>query len=160
MNTTILPEDHPTPIRPLNLDDSPITEIVSPDTCIAHLKFLASLSNLRDTISATDGLFTVFNDKLRSVPLYGGMPYNPKAQEVALCREKRWEIYVCRAVERFTVWLQSVIKADEGLGGRSLGMISIATVESGEYATWTGCAGRVKWGADGVPLPPLGMLVL
>lgn len=49
--------DQPKPIRALHLDDSPTTQTISRDACIAHLKLLASISDLRDSISTANDLF-------------------------------------------------------------------------------------------------------
>ena len=155
--------DQPPPIRPLHLDDSPTTGTIFPDACIAHLKLLASISDLRDSISTANDLFTVSDDQALHFARNTSNTNDPNEIEsltsraLALCREKRWEIYVCRAVERFTVWLESVVRVDEGLRGSSRGLASVEDVERGMCAGWTGWRGRVRWGHGGVSLPPLGM---
>ncbi|KAJ5384933.1 Protein of unknown function DUF1399 [Penicillium concentricum] len=70
---------------------------VTRDQCVAHLKFLAVLADLRDTISSDDGLFGIndaeaerFSDSLNEAR--------------ARIREKRWAVYTARAVDRYAKW--------------------------------------------------------
>lgn len=78
-------------------------ETVYVDECIAHLKLMSVFSDLRNVISSRDGLFDLWdnaiaesNDEMRK-------------QSLALLREKRWELYVSRAVDRFETWLDKCV---------------------------------------------------
>ncbi|KAI9928134.1 hypothetical protein MW887_002167 [Aspergillus wentii] len=76
---------------------------VTSDECIAHLKFLGALADLRELISQKDGLFGLYDDQVNRVP-------PERANEAsARIREKRWAVYVARAVDRFTIWWEAAI---------------------------------------------------
>lgn len=76
---------------------SPTTATVSRDKCIAHLKFLVVLADLRDTISNTIGLFGLAD----ADPVIFCEETNDAQIRV---KEKRWAVYIARAVQRYTVW--------------------------------------------------------
>ena len=78
-------------------------ELPSSDECIAHLKFLTALAQLRQEISEQDGLFGIEDESAALFPL----PANgsvPKEHVLIKIREKRWAVYVTRAVDRFYKW--------------------------------------------------------
>jgi len=69
--------------------------------CIAHLKVLECFYRLRQKTGSTDGLFGIYNDTV----LDSGVEMNDKTPELlAKLAEKRWAIYVARAVDRFEAW--------------------------------------------------------
>lgn len=74
-------------------------------TCIAHLKFLEAVYQLRETVANTDGLFGIATppDPKLEKP-------DPKLADVQIrVREKRWAVYVARAVDRFEAWWKTSI---------------------------------------------------
>ncbi|KAJ5908639.1 hypothetical protein N7495_001321 [Penicillium taxi] len=84
----------------LNLAPStsdPLSSTVTPDQCVAHLKFLAVLADLRETISNKDGLFQIFDVDATNYP-------DALDRAQALIREKRWAVYTARAADRYTKW--------------------------------------------------------
>ena len=66
------------------------------DQCLAHLKLLEVIHLLRGDISSRDGLFNIWDsfatDKMQ------------KEKHRITIREKRWAVYVAKAVHRFTIW--------------------------------------------------------
>jgi len=66
---------------------------------LAHLEFLHAVHQLRLSISAHDGLFNLNDSDIRDAKAAGHTEDLRK-----LLSEKRWAVYVARAVERFTVW--------------------------------------------------------
>ena len=84
----------------LTAQDSP-----NRDQCIAHLKLLKCFYRLRQKVGASDGLFGIYNDSLTAAN--NGMPCED-AEILSLLAEKRWEIYVAKAVDRFERWRDAV----------------------------------------------------
>lgn len=123
-------------------DDSP-----KRDLCIAHLKLLECFYRLRQQISSTDGLFGICNSALKDAN-DGQECIDPKI--LSMLGEKRWAIYVCKAVDRFERWRDIVapsrnrMTTDESQkGGRLEKMITSTPSEK-----------TIRF--DGDNLPPLG----
>lgn len=81
----------------------------SPDQCIAHLKFLECLYQLREHVANTDGLFDIATPPEEKVQTAEGQKRNADIQ--IRVREKRWAVYVARAVDRFETWWRECIPA-------------------------------------------------
>lgn len=117
------------------------------DRCIAHLKLLEALHQLREDIATTDGLFGI---KDSFVP--ANLSQQEQAAVLLKIREKRWAVYVARAVSRFEIWWEKSIQP----GSRRLRQVEI------ENRAWQrDDAGR---GEEALPfttndLPPLGELL-
>lgn len=71
----------------------------SQDACLAHLRLLYTFQVLKNEIGYRDGLFDVWEERA-----VGGNP-----QVLAALREKRWALYLARAVDRYTAWWQSFV---------------------------------------------------
>lgn len=107
----------------ISADDSPNRE-----QCIAHLKLLECFYRLRQNISSTDGLFGIYNHAL--TPANGGQQCDdPNA--LSLLGEKRWAVYVYKAVDRFERWRDAVAppqqrlkSSDTNKGGRLQTLVS------------------------------------
>ncbi|KAK8213299.1 hypothetical protein M8818_002598 [Zalaria obscura] len=76
-----------------------------PDECTAHLKLLECFYRLRQKIGSSDGLFGISNSALR--PL-SEEPSFKEPEFLAKLAEKRWAIYVSRAVDRFARWRDAI----------------------------------------------------
>ncbi|CUS11570.1 unnamed protein product [Tuber aestivum] len=76
-------------------EKDPSSYLPTTDQCIIHLKLLACFHKLRLQISARDNLF--------GYPDVAVTDEETK-KEQARVGEKRWQVYVVRAVERFTRW--------------------------------------------------------
>lgn len=90
----------------LHLTDEAL-DLPNAETCLAHLKLLYAFRVLREDVGYTDGLWGVADPE-----------EDPKAPEVSSAvmsrlREKRWAVYLARAVDRYEAWWAS-------LGGREL----------------------------------------
>ncbi|KAG8533581.1 uncharacterized protein KY384_001321 [Bacidia gigantensis] len=80
----------------LNLASS---DFPTSDQCLAHLKFLETLYQLREDIETRDGLFGVkdsFNLEHEGTEAH--------ARVVSTIRQKRWAVYVSKAAQRFEKW--------------------------------------------------------
>jgi hypothetical protein len=112
-------EDLVASVRALNLTQTTTASkskaLPTNDECIAHLKLLAAFANLREEIAETDGLFDI-KDSLAS-------HFSGESQQklVVKIREKRWAVYVTRAVDRFQQWWKTGLPETHlgsGEGGR------------------------------------------
>jgi hypothetical protein len=121
----------------LSLDGFPRSEeTVAIDECIIHLKFLSAIAKLRYFIKGTDKLFGIHDSEAKNFA-----DTRKQAQAAARIREKRWAVYVARAVDRFTVWWQTCLP--------SLNTSRISTLNSSSEA-------KIVWSAN--MMPPLGKL--
>ena len=75
------------------------------DQCIAHLKFLEALNQLREDVGTKDGLYGL---KDEFAPKLADEKETAKIS-VMIC-EKRWAIYVTNATLRFEKWWAAVVK--------------------------------------------------
>ncbi|KAK3693374.1 hypothetical protein B0T22DRAFT_505080 [Podospora appendiculata] len=102
------------------------------DTCLAHLKLLFAIQSLKEDVGYTDGLWGLWDSLAGPLDQAlsshddkkekdGSSTYedvkkklqNKKLQILSQVREKRWAIFVARAVERYDAWWKS-------FGGRQL----------------------------------------
>ncbi len=123
----------------------------SNDECIAHLKLLSALAILREDVSESDGLFGIRDFQAETFP-------TQKEKAIAKIREKRWAVYVARAVDRFESWFNILPNSKVGSGqGGSLRMSDI--VNGKQFKTLVD-AGHKKlvWKADF--MPPLDVLMV
>ncbi|OJJ35484.1 hypothetical protein ASPWEDRAFT_511187 [Aspergillus wentii DTO 134E9] len=140
-------ERPPLPIRRLNLSrsaGSPEYSTITPGQCVAHLKFVAVISDLRDSIISNDGLFGI-NDNDADDFL------EQKNEALVLLREKRWAIYTARAVERYTAWWNNYVPY-------SSPPPKLKDIESKEYGKITECETQVQWFQE--TMPPLDILMV
>ena len=79
---------------------------------VAHLKLLECFYRLRQQIGSTDGLFGISNRILYGV---GGEEAVAKPELLAILAEKRWAVYVSRAVARFERWRDAIAPAGQRL---------------------------------------------
>jgi hypothetical protein len=129
----------------LRLSDTP-SDFPNTDTCLAHLKLLSAFHALKEDIGYTDGLFNLWDAKCELL--------ENREESLAKMREKRWVLYIARAVERFESWWLNALcirEASKRLEGQEMR----ATVL--EFTEFTK-QGRVqKWSPS--MLPPIGMMV-
>jgi hypothetical protein len=129
-------------IPPLNFPDPGLAEqtTVEKDRCILHLKLLASLADLRETISTIDGLFGIHDSQ--------AFKFEEEARSKALIRirEKRWAVYTARAVDRYADWWTHCVPVSEAFP-------TIYSVQSKSYTALTSTYPST-WLAKN--LPPLG----
>ncbi|CAD0110110.1 unnamed protein product [Aureobasidium uvarum] len=86
-------------------------DLPSPEDCVAHLKLLECFYRLKQKIASTEGLFGISCDVVgdfdQSTPQKDTQK-EPKNETLTLLAEKRWQVYVSRAVERFARWRYSL----------------------------------------------------
>ncbi|KAL4781689.1 hypothetical protein BJX76DRAFT_359636 [Aspergillus varians] len=112
--------------------------------CIAHLKFLAALSDLRDTVTSNPDLFPI--------PDPTSEEFGSHINEAwALVKEKRWAVYTAKAVERYAAWWHACIPA-------SRPPPTVQDLPSAEYEDITACDSPLSWTPD--ELPPLDVLMV
>jgi hypothetical protein len=87
-------------------------DLPSPEDGIAHLKLLECLYRLKQRIASTDGLFDISSDILgktsQNTPPQKDAQDDKKNMMLTLLAEKRWQVYVSRAVDRFAKWRYSM----------------------------------------------------
>lgn len=81
-------------------------QTVSGDECIAHLKLLEVFSDLREVISHRDGLWGLWDSQAIGTVKTESLSQLAETQlkNLVKIRERRWAIYVSRAVDRFESW--------------------------------------------------------
>lgn len=143
----------------LDVADHAGTKDVNVESTFAHLKLLHAIQDLKDDIGYTDGLFglydskagvtadAVFDDAKKSGTLPDAKVTDTDKEKLALSRirEKRWSIYVARAVDRYAAWWQS-------LGGERLREDVMSDPYDDRYAEVVNRGQIMKWTC----LPPLG----
>ncbi|KAK2775485.1 hypothetical protein FQN53_003115 [Emmonsiellopsis sp. PD_33] len=143
-------------IRPLHFapPGTPPTlqQNVTTDECIVHLKLLAAIADLRDSISTTDGLFNLHDRDFHFFPTE-----EERLKAATLTREKRWAIYVGRAVDRFTTWHGRCVQTD-GVGSHYGALTVSDIVLPGVLRSAPDRANTIVWTAD--TLPPLDVLMV
>ncbi|KAI1488442.1 hypothetical protein F5X96DRAFT_671707 [Biscogniauxia mediterranea] len=128
---------------------------VTPDTCLAHLKLLFAFQTLKDDIGYTDGLWAIYDTRVLTEQQGKARPFekgqkldDDTARELARLREKRWALYVARAVDRYQTWwktFQANWLTEEDMES-----------DSAKYKTFPVVSDPLKW-TDRM-LPPLDYL--
>lgn len=118
----------------------PENTTVTPDQCAAHLKFLAALADLRDSIANDDGLFGLHDSDVEKIPGFAN-------EARARIREKRWAVFVARAVERYTAWW-NLCAPDHGTRP------TMRSLQEGKYRNITTCNSMICFSRT--HMPPLG----
>ena len=83
-------------------------ETITVKECVSHLKLLAAIAKLRHDISTSDRLFGINDSEARE---FSGEKRNLARARI---REKRWAVYVSKAVDRFMAWWESCVPVSEG----------------------------------------------
>lgn len=127
----------------LNLPD--VATGLHRSTCLAHLKLLAAFEALKEDIGYADGLWEIF-DSRAATPQGDAVEKDadPK-QALARLREKRWALYVARAVDRYEAWWDTMV-------GEPLTEDHMKDPASPKYIRFVDSQDTMKWGV----LPPLG----
>lgn len=106
----------------LTLEDAPGNPTV--DKCLSHLKLLFAIHDMREDVGYTDGLWDIWDtresDRIRELSAKAekaeksGAPgaVNPDEATAVLSnlREKRWAIFLARAVDRYASWWETLPK--------------------------------------------------
>lgn len=73
------------------------------DHCVVHLALMDAFARLREDVSSRDGLFGI-SDELAELARLLPSEQASALERLDQIREKRWAVYVCRAVDRFERW--------------------------------------------------------
>ncbi|RHZ43114.1 uncharacterized protein CDV56_100086, partial [Aspergillus thermomutatus] len=134
-------------IPPLDLSynaGSLVSTTVTRDQCVVHLKFLAALADLRDSVAGNDGVFGLYERSLSEFPEH--------VDEVrARIREKRWAVYTARAVDRYTQWWETCVPSNRPCP-------RLKDLEHESYDHITEGNQPLSWSKDS--LPPLDVLMV
>lgn len=120
----------------LNISDTS-PPFPSPEHCLAHLKLLHVFHAVKEDIGYTDGLFGLWDSKCEI------LEGKDREKLLSRMREKRWALYLARAVERFEDWWLHVLCPREGdrrLEGKDMVIGNDSFVrfpESGSSQIWT-----------------------
>jgi hypothetical protein len=125
----------------LNISNMPPT-FPQADHCLAHLKLLSTFNAMKEDVGYTDGLFGLWDAKCEMT--------DNKEKTLALIREKRWALYVARAVDRFEGWWLNVLCANPNVRLQSRSMVENVR----EYSQFTSIGQPQKWTPEA--LPPIG----
>lgn len=134
------------------------------NTCLAHLRLLFAFQTLKEDVGYTDGLWGLWDTRAeghKSVTKDGKV-HEPVAtdskQEVptdkhlllSQIREKRWALFVARAVDRYEAWWSSLVE------GSGLTEQDMNDPDSAAYARFPSRHNSQYWAQRS--LPPLGKL--
>jgi hypothetical protein len=114
------PDDLTAPFTDLQIDSLPHEPDSS--TCLAHLRLLFAFEALKEDIGYTDGLWGLWDTRADGnivVHENGDVDEHPAAGEfnheledkkksLSKVREKRWALFVARAVDRYEAWWNSL----------------------------------------------------
>ncbi|KIH87285.1 alpha-ketoglutarate-dependent sulfonate dioxygenase [Sporothrix brasiliensis 5110] len=113
----------PIPAPSSNMGDESQYAWPTADEALAHLQFLAAVHALKEEVGYTDGIFGLHDalaaapDSVVQIPLH--LPDGqaaPQTREdlyrarLSKVREKRWALYVARAVDRYEAWWLQVTR--------------------------------------------------
>jgi hypothetical protein len=110
------PPDYTAGFASLSISDGPSLDIPQVNDTIAHLKTLECFYRLKQTIASTDGVFGIDNNKVVELGRVSSPGEGDGTDEfLPRLAEKRWAIYVSRAVDRFHAWVSTAIPAADPL---------------------------------------------
>ncbi|KAK4249025.1 hypothetical protein C7999DRAFT_39873 [Corynascus novoguineensis] len=160
----------------LNLSNLPVDPDV--DTCLAHLRLLFAFQWMKEDVGFTDGLWDLWDSNAGRIEEWMRRPEKGPIGErqatedgdaerkvlmgdktmkyLSNIREKRWSLFVARAVDRYQIWWQYLM---EFLPGEPLKEYNMDTPGSRQYSEFTCQSGSVlHWRED--MLPPLDVLMV
>ncbi|KAH8680044.1 hypothetical protein BGZ60DRAFT_428328 [Tricladium varicosporioides] len=140
------PEELSAAFSNLQLPEVP-GEIPSANECLAHLKLLTAFHGLKEDIGYNDGLFGLWNARCEMV--------EDKVAALARMREKRWVLYIARAVERFEEWWVNILCPMDNARRLQAKMMNDTNAELRDFTI----RGRVmQWTTS--MLPPIDVLMV
>ncbi|KAL9115949.1 MAG: hypothetical protein Q9227_000317 [Pyrenula ochraceoflavens] len=137
-------------IKHLNLSkSSKKTALPTTDECIVHLKLLTAFHHLREEVSEKDHLFGIHDAAADVFP-------SQRDEAITKVREKRWAVYVTRAVDRFQKWFDVCVQ-EYPVGRRGpLTMEEVFAKDTLERAVTAGATAKI----DRTNMPPLDVLMV
>lgn len=131
----------------------------TPDTTLVHLKLLHALQEMKEDVGYTDGLWGIWDSRADNLAEELSPSAAPDADwpkltdeekrrmAISRIREKRWAVFVARAVDRYESWWH-------GLSGPMLSEADMESSGDPRYGGFT--AGEDVAGWEAHMLPPLG----
>jgi hypothetical protein len=125
------------------------------ESCLVHLKLLHAFSVLKEDVGYTDGLFGLWDNWVEganidlpqdSIPATSD-DAEQKMLTLSKIREKRWALFVARAVVRYESWWRS-------LKGNPLHEADMTNADSPKFMNFSKSQERMNWTER--QLPPLG----
>jgi hypothetical protein len=139
----------------LRIGDAP-KNFPDTDLCLAHLKLLEAFFILKQEVGYTDGAFDIWDSRAPGTDesvANDVAARNTRMEALSKVREKRWALYVTRAVHRFEIWWMKVLCQYEQ---------SVMLTEGGmrykEFQDFPGAGKVQRWTTS--MLPPLGTFAL
>jgi hypothetical protein len=140
---------------------APIKRGLTQDNCLTHLKLLHAIQGMKEDVGYTDGLWNLrdglanqhHGSLLQIGPLPAGRDEHRMGEDekrkliLSKIREKRWAIYVARAVDRYETWWRT----------HPVDMLTEAdtvTAYSRKYTEFIHTGSEMPWREN--MLPPLG----
>ncbi|KAI4869703.1 hypothetical protein F4820DRAFT_364305 [Hypoxylon rubiginosum] len=130
---------------------------VTPDTCLAHLKLLHAFNALKEDVGYTDGLWGLYDSRIlshkdkKSNAVQNNLKLDDETgKRLAGLREKRWALFIARAVDRYEAWWEKISMAylmEDDMEG-----------ESEKYSGFISNKSPLAW-AENI-LPPLDVLMV
>ncbi|KAJ4174255.1 hypothetical protein NW754_004670 [Fusarium falciforme] len=147
-------------------------------TCLAHLKLIHAIAKLKESIGYTDGLFGIWDSRAHynrfkvkegasefgavtsnylfdqlshQGPGFNIISDNGRSLALSKIREKRWAIYVARAVDRYEAWWSSVFQL-------SLKTSQLSETLSPAHEAFPVMGDVLDW--NNMVLPPLDVLMV
>jgi hypothetical protein len=121
------------------------------DLVLAHLKLLEAFFTMKEDIGYTDGVFDLWDSRAPEPNANDADAMNARNEALSKIREKRWALFVVRAVDRFETWWMNVLCKNEN--SEMLTQSAMKSPIFGAFPT----SGKVQmWTAK--MLPPLGWL--
>lgn len=150
----------------LSLDSKPKDPEV--DTCLAHLKLLFAIQALKEDVGLQDGLWNIWDSRAdldsgfveTDVPasacppefkIQDASPEEVQKLHLSKLREKRWAIFVARAVDRYEAWWASLPQVQL----RESDMVQGASAMYEQFVNE-----RSEWPWASHMLPPLDVLMV
>jgi hypothetical protein len=139
------------------------------DRCLAHLKLLSAFQSMKEEVGYTDGLWNIWDNRAdgdeilvvdgppADVPMpphsEKNMIDDKKLHRLSKIREKRWALFVARAVDRYEAWWAAVSTHASPLTLDDMGVAG-----SPKYDKFTSVSTGLQWTQDS--LPPLDVLMV
>lgn len=135
------------------------------DTCLAHLKLLHAIQSMKEEIGYTDGLWNLWDSRgkwalndLRVDADWATIRMLERADSATVTkaghsrlREKRWALFVARAVDRYEAWWHSLAETE------MLTEQDMATPDNPKYKRFPN-RHKMRWKEK--MLPPLGKFLM
>ncbi|OLN85440.1 hypothetical protein CCHL11_08010 [Colletotrichum chlorophyti] len=115
------------------------------DSCLAHLKLLYAIQTLKEEIGYTDGLWDLWDTRAGPNPSSDeGSSTNSDDHVKAILaklREKRWAVFLARAVDRYETWWKTLsserLREDQMGGSDKFADKYVGFAEGSEDFPWT-----------------------